>query len=161
VPTVADPTDVDLAVVISFRSHSRQVTLKSPTISIPLMRTADHAAAGFIATSLLPFTRHESVEFVAGSVLIDLNYYPGAIKKYGIRNPIDGCVFALTGNLPSLAADDPQRPIEIDRPLHRIETAIGLGLLALLIRRARPAALGLLLHLALDVLDIMTDRRTA
>lgn len=99
------------------------------------------------------------MEFVAGSVLIDLDYYPGAIKKYGIRNPIDGCVFALTGNLPGLAADDPQRPIEIDRPLHRIETAI--GLLALLIRRARPAALGLLLHLALDVLDIMTDRRTA
>ena len=135
------------------------MTRKSPSISIPLLRTADHAAARFIATSLLPFTRQESVEFVAGSVLIDLDYYPGAIKKYGIRNPIDGCVFALTGNLPGLAADDPQRPIEIDRPLHRIETAI--GLLALLIRRARPAALGLLLHLALAVLDIMTDRRTA
>ena len=125
------------------------------------MRTADHAAAGFIAASLLPYTRQESVEFVAASVLIDLDHYPGTIKKYGIRNPIDGCVFALTGNLPGLTADDPQRPIEIDRPLHRIETAIGLGLLALLIRRARPAALVVLLHLVLDVLGIMTDRRTA
>ena len=125
------------------------------------MRTADHAAAGFIAASLLPFTRQESVEFVAGSVFIDLDHYPGAIKKYGIRNPIDGCVFALTGTLPGLAADDPRRPIDVARPFHRIETAIGLGLLALLIRRARPAALGVLLHLALDVLDIVTDRRTA
>ena len=72
------------------------------------MRTADHAAAGFIAASLLPFTRQESVAFVAGSVFIDLDHYPGAI-----RNPIDRCVFALTGNLPGLTADDPQRPIEV------------------------------------------------
>ena len=125
------------------------------------MRTSDHATAGFIAASLFPFTRQESVEFVAGSVLIDLDHYPGTIKKYGIRNPIDGCVFALTGNPPGLTADDPQRPIEVDCPLHRIETAIGLGLLALLIRRARPAALVALLHLVLNVLGIVTERRTA
>lgn len=125
------------------------------------MRSADHAAASFIAAALLRLTRQEFLEFVAGSVLIDLDHYPGAIKKYGVRNPMDGVVFAVTDDLPGLAANDPRRPIEVDRPLHRIETAIGLGLLALLIRRARPAALGLLLHLALDVLEIMTDRRTA
>jgi hypothetical protein len=61
------------------------------------MRSADHTV-GFIAGALLRLTRQEFLEFVAGSVLIDLDHYPGAMKKYGVRNPMDGVVFAVTGD---------------------------------------------------------------
>lgn len=98
--------------------------------------------------------------FVVGATAIDLDHYPGAVRRYGLRNPLDGFRFAFTGRVPGWAPHDSRYPVVVQRPLHRPEIALGLVVLGLSWRPLRPLALGLLWHLALDLFDILADRRT-
>ena len=87
--------------------------------------------------------------FVVGATAIDLDHYPGAVRR-----------FAFTGRVPGWAPHDSRYPVVVQRPLHRPEIALGLVVLGLSWRPLRPLALGLLWHLALDLFDILADRRT-
>lgn len=123
------------------------------------MHLVDHAGSAAALATLTRLRPRAWLEFVAASVLIDLDHFPGAARKYGVTNPLDGARFAITGRMPGWAANDARYPVDVRRPLHRIDVALGLALLALLSRRFRPLAMGLLWHLFLDVYAALRHNR--
>lgn len=124
------------------------------------MRFVDHLAIGLVSAELMQLRGLRQAVFVAASVFIDLDHYPGAIRKYGVQNPLRGAIFALTGDLPGLKYDDQNKPIAVDRPLHRIQVALVLSLLAMFVSAARPVVLGVGLHFVLDLADVLVDGQT-
>ena len=123
------------------------------------MRFVDHVVIALASSEIMRLRGARRAKFVAASVLIDLDHYPGAIRKYGVQNPLRGAVFALTGDLPGLESEDLRRPIAVDRPLHRIEVMFGLGLLAMFVPAVRPIVFGIGLHFVLDLADVLVDRQ--
>ncbi|MBM4436267.1 MAG: hypothetical protein FJ029_03310 [Actinobacteria bacterium] len=123
------------------------------------MHLVDHATSAAALATFAGLRPGRWLAFVAASVLIDLDHYPSGVRLYGLGNPLDGMRFALTGRIPGWRPNDPRYPLHARRALHRVDVAIGLLALALLSRRARPAALGVLWHLVLDLVALLNFHR--
>ena len=119
------------------------------------MQLTDHIATAAGLATLAGLNRRRWLVFVMSSTFIDLDHYVGAARKYGLRNPLDGAVYALTGRVPGWRDSDPRYPLDVPRPAHSVPVAVALVLLAVLAPRGRPLALGALWHLALDILDLL------
>ncbi len=119
------------------------------------VQLTDHIATAAGLATLAGLDRRRWLVFVASSTLIDLDHYAGAARKYDVRNPLDGAVYALTGRLPGWSDTDPRYPLDVPRPAHSVVVSVALLPLAVLAPRSRPLALGTLWHLALDILDLL------
>ena len=122
------------------------------------MQVIDHVASAAALATLAGLKPRRWLAFVTASTLIDLDHYPGALRHYALRNPLDGARYALTGRVPGWRPNDPRYPPDVERPLHRPEAAAGLLALALWWPRARPVAVGMLWHLLLDLVHGLCDR---
>ncbi len=123
------------------------------------MHLIDHVASAAALATLVGWKRPQWLGFVAASTLIDLDHFPGAGRRYGLRSPLQGAQYALSGRVPGWAPNDPRYPLRVRRPLHKTQVALALVGLALVSRRARPLALGVIWHLLLDLTQMLTWRR--
>lgn len=124
------------------------------------MILVDHLAAAAATTALLRCRRGVGLAFIVGSTLIDLDHYPSAARRYGLINPLDGIRFGLTGRIPGWDPNDPRYPVHVRRPMHHPAFVVTLGITAWLWCRTRPLALGMLMHLFLDLVDMLNTRIT-
>ncbi len=124
------------------------------------MILVDHVAAAAALATAMRYRPRAWLAFVASSTLIDLDHYPSAARRYGVNNPLDGARYGLTGRIPGWDANDPRYPLHVSRPLHNPATIAALAVAAWRWRLGRPLALGMLLHLLLDVVDMLNARIT-
>ena len=124
------------------------------------MILVDHVAAATGLATIMNYRPRTWLAFVAGSTLIDLDHYPSAAQRYGVVNPVDGARYGLTGRIPGWDANDPRYPLHVNRPLHNPAIIAALAFAAWQSCRLRPLALGMLLHLFLDVVDTLNARIT-
>ncbi len=133
---------------------ARRIRCARPSVDSDVQLT-DHIATAAGLATLVGLDRRRWLVFVASSTLIDLDHYVGAARKYDVRKPLDGAVYALTGRLPGWRDSDPRYPLDVPRPAHSVPVTVVLILLTVLVPRIRPLALGALWHLALDVLELL------
>jgi hypothetical protein len=124
------------------------------------MHTIDHLSSAALLATLAGLEPRRWLLFVATSTLVDLDHYPGAARRYGLRNPLDGARYALAGRVPGWQPNDRRYPLRVGRPLHGPQTVVGGLVLALLLRPARLIVVAVLWHLLLDLIHKLTFRES-
>jgi hypothetical protein len=125
------------------------------------MRLRTHIlTSALLGIALYPRARHKAALLLAGGVILDVDHYLLYALRSGNWNPLSALRYDRWRNQPVTAGDQRRRYGSLRSILHRARITLPLAwLLGWRWPALRPLAIGVTLHLALDISPLRLDWR--